>query len=113
MRNYFSINTSSISTVDEREKERVKRVESIRFWSNVKQCLLTSSCIIISIPTVIICTYIVFVVLTVLYIYLIIAINDTVRYIIGNKLYNSSFPVCTDEKYIGSNCYITSSTYCT
>lgn len=33
-------------------------------------------------------------------------------FLIGSALYNKNFPICTNTKYIGGDCYTTSSTYC-
>jgi type IV secretory pathway VirB3-like protein len=48
-----------------------------------------------------------------LYVYIFITIDNTIRFIIGKKVYERSFPVCTATKYLGGNCYVTTSTYCT
>jgi hypothetical protein len=38
--------------------------------------------------------------------------ETTIVYIFGRAVYNKNFPVCSDSKYIGNNCYAVKSTYC-
>ena len=36
----------------------------------------------------------------------------TIVHIFGRDLYNKNFPVCTDTRYVGNDCYTTTNTYC-
>ena len=56
--------------------------------------------------------YAIIILLSLLCVYFNIIFENTMVSIIGRDLYNKNFPVCSNTRYAGNDCYTTTNVYC-
>jgi hypothetical protein len=83
------------------------------FILNVAGFVLAVAGVVLAVAGVILAVVCAFVLLNLVYVLMSSLFKCIMVHLIGTALYNESFPVCTDTKYLGNNCYTSTSTYCT
>ena len=87
--------------------------EGCTFILNVAGVVLAVAGVVLAVAGVVLAVVCAFVLLNLVYVLMCSLFKCIMVYLIGAALYNESFPVCTDTKYLGNNCYASMSTYCT